>query len=284
MCLESIKHQSVGCGNLEVIVVDNGSDNIPMFAVQEYDFTSLLQEKVPGPGPARNTGIKAAKGEYLFFIDADCLAHEDWVRNGLAAFDKYPDTKIFGGDVQIARENTSEFTPLEAYESVFAYQQEKYIKDLGFSGSGNLATIPSVFDDVGFFPGIEVAEDRAWGRRSLQKGYITRYLADFIIYHPARKSSMELCDKWERHVRHDYEEISGTFMASFKWILRSLLVFLSIFIHGLKIIRSNRIRGFFVKVNAFKVLTKIRLFRVQVMLRLMYDVEYRISGVRWNRN
>lgn len=35
------------------------------------------------PGPARNWGAKVAKGEYLLFIDADCVVERGWLQEAL---------------------------------------------------------------------------------------------------------------------------------------------------------------------------------------------------------
>jgi len=59
----------------EIIVVDNGSDVLPDVPAN----MTLLQEKTPGPGPARNLGVQHSTGDVLAFIDADCLARFDWL-------------------------------------------------------------------------------------------------------------------------------------------------------------------------------------------------------------
>ena len=75
-CLESILHQSFT--DYEIIVVDDGSTD------GSAEITgSILREVVPhrfikqpnaGLSAARNTGLKAANGEYVFFLDSD-----DWL-------------------------------------------------------------------------------------------------------------------------------------------------------------------------------------------------------------
>jgi len=63
--------------NLEVILVDDGStddtyrlltdfrDNLPQANI------TVIKQKNKGPGGARNTGLKRANGEYVWFIDSD---------------------------------------------------------------------------------------------------------------------------------------------------------------------------------------------------------------------
>lgn len=72
-CLLSVANQTYH--NFEAIIVDDGSpDNshaIANFFVNEDKRFSLIRQKNKGLSGARNTGIKAAKGDYLLFLDSD---------------------------------------------------------------------------------------------------------------------------------------------------------------------------------------------------------------------
>lgn len=67
-CLESLMRQSYK--KIEVIVIDDGSTDRTLGIVRRFPVTLLKQEH-QGPGVARNTGAKVAKGELLVFVDAD---------------------------------------------------------------------------------------------------------------------------------------------------------------------------------------------------------------------
>ena len=77
-CLDSLLDQEVK--PREIIVVDNGSNDNTMALVGSYEGISLLEEKRPGAGMARNKGSKNARGSILAFIDADCRAERDWIK------------------------------------------------------------------------------------------------------------------------------------------------------------------------------------------------------------
>ncbi|MEV5569345.1 bifunctional glycosyltransferase family 2 protein/CDP-glycerol:glycerophosphate glycerophosphotransferase [Spirillospora sp. NPDC052269] len=72
-CLVSLARQTLD--DLEVVMVDDGSpDNCAViakaFADRDPRFR-LVQQENQGLGPARNTGLRHATGEYLAFVDSD---------------------------------------------------------------------------------------------------------------------------------------------------------------------------------------------------------------------
>ncbi len=58
-------------GSLEVIVIDDGSDDESAAVAQSFDRVRLLRQERAGAGAARNSGIAASTGEFLAFLDAD---------------------------------------------------------------------------------------------------------------------------------------------------------------------------------------------------------------------
>lgn len=75
-CLESLKKQNYK--PLELIVVDDGSQDKTVDIVKKYRIT-ILRQNHRGPGPARNLGSKHAKGEILVFVDADMIFDRNFI-------------------------------------------------------------------------------------------------------------------------------------------------------------------------------------------------------------
>lgn len=76
-CLESIRAQTFS--DFEVICVDDGSTDgsgaiAARFAKQDKRFRVIRQEN-KGPSGARNAGLDAAVGKFVFFVDSDDYIH-----------------------------------------------------------------------------------------------------------------------------------------------------------------------------------------------------------------
>ncbi len=82
--------------NCEVIVVDDGSaDGTTEFLREQYgDRIKLVTQKNQGPGIARNSGIGAASGEFIHFLDADDQLHRQKVEIGLDVFRSRPQVSV----------------------------------------------------------------------------------------------------------------------------------------------------------------------------------------------
>ncbi|MCU4449610.1 glycosyltransferase [Acinetobacter lwoffii] len=76
-CLNSIRQQTYE--NLEIIVVEDCSTDKSLEVLSKYlndqRIKLIRHEKNSGLSAARNTGIDAAKGDYIIFVDSDDLVH-----------------------------------------------------------------------------------------------------------------------------------------------------------------------------------------------------------------
>jgi GT2 family glycosyltransferase len=282
-CLQSLAAQSYPRERFEVIVVDNGSRELPTKVVGTLSGARLETEAEPGPGPARNRGVAISKGEILAFIDADCTADPNWLSVIARRLGSADDKTVLGGDVRIAVGDPERLTMLEAYESVFAYRQQEYIEKHGFSGTGNLAVRRRDFDAVGPFAGIAIAEDRDWGHRAAAKGFRIVYAGDTVVYHPARRSFDEMFAKWDRHIAHDFEEWINGGRGAWTWRMRALAVAASSLAHARKVLASQGLTGCRSRCLALTALVRIRLWRAGRMVALARTGVGRCAQMSWNR-
>lgn len=77
-CLDMMMGQSYK--NLEVILVDDGSVDQSALVADGYPINLIKHEKNRGLSAARNTGIDAAKGKYIHFMDVDDEINEDYYK------------------------------------------------------------------------------------------------------------------------------------------------------------------------------------------------------------
>ena len=135
----------------EIIVVDNGStDNTILMLSENYPFVKILKEKRLGVSSARNTGIRAAKGDWLALLDSDDAWHTTKIERQLDCYSS------IGKDCRLI--HTSEIW----YKNGKLLNQKKKHKKLGgniFSECVKLCCVsPSsslirkdIFSDVGYF-------------------------------------------------------------------------------------------------------------------------------------
>ena len=84
-CLQSVLQQAFS--DFEIVVVDDGSSDNSVDTIKRTIHDNRLRiitQKNAGPAAARNTGIKAAVGEWIVFLDADDL----FLPWALSVFDK----------------------------------------------------------------------------------------------------------------------------------------------------------------------------------------------------
>ena len=75
-CLDSVINQTLK--DIEIICIDDGSTDRSLEILNGYGKRDrrikIINQKNQGPGLARTTGLKIAKGEYIGFVDSD-----DWI-------------------------------------------------------------------------------------------------------------------------------------------------------------------------------------------------------------
>lgn len=92
-CLESVFAQDHR--PLDVIVVDDGSTDATAARAEAWgDRVRLVRRSNGGPSAARNSGIDAARGEFIAFIDSDDLWLPGLLAKQLRVFAEAPQTDL----------------------------------------------------------------------------------------------------------------------------------------------------------------------------------------------
>jgi glycosyltransferase involved in cell wall biosynthesis len=91
--LASVRRQTFQ--DLEVVVVDDGSDDVDTVAVLarvERDGVKVLRIERRGLPGARNAGIRASAAELICCLDADDILEPAWIATAAEVLDRNPDT------------------------------------------------------------------------------------------------------------------------------------------------------------------------------------------------
>lgn len=84
-CLECLAASSFT--DFEAIVVDDRSTDDPAQVLEAAGIQWIHLERRSGPAAARNRGAAAARGRYLFFVDADVCVHPETLARVVATFE-----------------------------------------------------------------------------------------------------------------------------------------------------------------------------------------------------
>lgn len=76
--------------DFEVIIVDDCSTDKTVEIVKNYPVKLVELRENSGPAKARNAGVKAAKGNIIFFLDADVIVMDGTIKEVEDYFDKNP--------------------------------------------------------------------------------------------------------------------------------------------------------------------------------------------------
>lgn len=84
--IKSVLDQSYS--NFEFIIVDSNSTDKTFDEIKKFRDKRIkyIRTKKFGKATARNIGVNCSKGQYVFFIDADCVADRMWIKNIMKKF------------------------------------------------------------------------------------------------------------------------------------------------------------------------------------------------------
>ena len=94
--------------DLEIIVIDDGStDGTWSFIEMNYPHVKLVKNTSKGAGAARNTGLAAATGQYINYLDSDDLIGENYFLKKLEFLQQNPEINACYGAYDFFKSDTA---------------------------------------------------------------------------------------------------------------------------------------------------------------------------------
>jgi GT2 family glycosyltransferase len=261
-CLRALSSQTVPADTYEILIVNNDPDDPTPGDLPLPPNARLLAEAAKGSYAARNRALAEAKGEILFFTDADCAPDPDWIAAGLARFDADPGVMRLGGQVVLSDAPGAERIAV-LHDQVHAFGQDRYIATRGWAATANMVARRAVFDVVGPFDArLMSGGDKNWGRRAEAAGFPIIYAQDVIVRHPPRATLAEIIRKMRRVAGGDLMQKlpeRGAWPMRVAWVVLTPLRLLP---------PSSKLRPILARKD-LPLLDRLRLYLIQWRLRLV---------------
>lgn len=149
--LAALARQQAPCP-WEVILADNGSRDATRDVAQAWSDRLPLRVVdagvVRGPGPARNVGARAARGEWLAFCDADDEVADDWLQAMARSLER---NAFVAGRFEGERLNSARVLRSRRLDQQDGLQWSSPAVGMPHAGAGNLGVRRDVFLAAGGF-------------------------------------------------------------------------------------------------------------------------------------
>ena len=176
----------------EIVVVEDGSTLSSEPVVEKYRDRlniSYFYKENTGPGLSRNYGCERAKGDYVIFLDSDCVLPEGYFQTVEDALqENYTDA--FGGPDRAHRSFTR-------FQKAINFSMTSFFTTGGIRGgnekmekfhprSFNMGFSKKVFEATGGFSSMRFGEDVDLSIRIVERGFQTQLIREAYVFHKRR--------------------------------------------------------------------------------------------------
>ncbi len=180
--------------DFEVVIVEDGSTQSSMKVVEFYSHRLDIKyffKANSGPGPSRNFGCQEASGDYLIFLDSDCVIPPEYCRTIKERLGSdYADA--FGGPDRAHPGFTK-------FQKAINFSMTSFLTTGGIRGgsekmgkfhprSFNMGFSREVYKVTGGFSQMRFGEDLDLSLRILENGFSTALIKDAFVYHKRRSN------------------------------------------------------------------------------------------------
>lgn len=181
----------------EIIVIDNGSDRdyakglAPFFRMAAVVYKRIEKSSIPA---GRNSGVVAAQGDIVIFIDDDCIPHEAWLENLVKPFERDEEIVVVGGRMASYRRGSfidefceEEFRLYGERLKNPSHSQNLFNAFLPYFITANSAFRKKTLQEIGLFDeSFGGSEDVDISFRMRQRGCKVAYEETALVFHDNR--------------------------------------------------------------------------------------------------
>lgn len=217
-CLESVILQTYK--DIEIIIVIDGATDgtesiVYQYADRDRRIKVIVQANA-GAGPARNSGLKMVRGEYIVFVDADDWLNPDAIEMLVNEADRRNSDFIVAGTASVEyfkgkyniSENIPEYLHVEGVRNVRNECFKLFINGMGHGPVGKLYRSSIIHKYSILFPDIRKSEDIMFN--NIYFGYIKSLtVLNACIYNFRNPSYPEPSQKMKSSRRYDKKYIKA---------------------------------------------------------------------------
>lgn len=156
--------------NFEVVVVDDHSEDNSVDIIKKYPCRLICLEGRSGTSKARNAGAKNSRGEFIFFIDADCLLEQETLATVNKTLSVNSSDVMIGGTYTKMPYDRSFYS---IFQSVFVnYSETKNVENPDYIAAHAMIIAARTFEKSGGFPEdfMPIIEDVEFSHRLRRSG------------------------------------------------------------------------------------------------------------------
>ena len=195
LLIKSICEQNFDLKMVELIISDDGSTDdtekvVKGWAMRTKFELKYLNQKNQGPGSARNHGMEHSVGDLILFIDSDCEADSNWIKNIYDCFLKENFDACGGpdgarGDFSLLQK-AIDFSMTSFLTTGGMRGHSKNMIAKFYPRTHNMGLKKKVFEKIGGFGNLRHGQDIEYSNRILSSGSKITFIPDALVYHRRR--------------------------------------------------------------------------------------------------